>query len=89
MDVTVERMDEEKLFSFRWHPDALDPKVDYSKEPTTLIEFRLEEAEGGTRLTVSESGFDQLPPKRRETAFRDNEKGWSVQMENIKRHVAG
>jgi len=89
MDVTVERMDEEKLFSFRWHPDALDPKVDYSKEPTTLIEFRLEEAEGGTRLTVSESGFDQLPPERRETAFRDNEKGWSVQMENIKRHVAG
>lgn len=89
MDVTVERMDEEKLFSFRWHPDALDPKVDYSKEPTTLIEFRLEEAEGGTRLTVSESGFDQLPPERRETAFRDNEKGWSIQMENIKRHVAG
>ncbi|HMF08484.1 MAG TPA: SRPBCC family protein [Thermoanaerobaculia bacterium] len=89
MDVTVERMDAEKLFSFRWHPGAVDPKVDYSKEPTTLIEFRLEEVESGTRLTVIESGFDQLPPERREEAFRGNERGWSIQMENIKRHVDG
>src|SRR5881628_4024119 len=59
MEVTVERMDAERLFSFRWHPYAIDPKVDYSKEPTTLVEFRLEEEEGGTRLTVVESGFDR------------------------------
>src|SRR5215510_7425614 len=68
MDVTVERMDEEKLFSFRWHPGGEDPKVDYSKGPTTLVEFRLEDAEGGTKPTVIESGFDQLPPERREEA---------------------
>ena len=89
MDVTVERMDKEKLFSFRWHPGAVDPKVDYSKEPSTLVEFRLEEVAGGTMLTVVESGFDQLPPERREEAFRGNEKGWAIQMENIKRHVDG
>ena len=89
MDVTVERMDKEKQFSFRWHPGAVDPKVDYSAEPATLVEFRLEEAEGGTRLTVVESGFDKLPPGRREEAFRGNERGWTIQMENIKRHVDG
>lgn len=89
MDVMVERMDKEKLFSFRWHPGAVDPKVDYSAEPSTLVEFRLEEAEGGTRLTVVESGFDQLPPERRTEAFRQNEQGWGGQMENIKRHVDG
>ncbi len=89
MDVMVEKMDQEKLFSFRWHPGAVDPKVDYSKEPSTLVEFRLEETKGGTMLTVIESGFDQLPPERREEAFRGNEKGWTIQMENIKRHVDG
>ena len=89
MDVKVETMDEEKLFSFRWHPGAVDPKVDYSKEPATLVEFRLEEKAGGTLLTVVESGFDRLPPERREEAFRGNEKGWAIQMENIKRHVDG
>ena len=57
MDVTVERMDEERLFSLRWHPYAIDPKVDYSKEPTTLVEFQLEEVAEGTMLTVVESGF--------------------------------
>ncbi len=89
MDVMVEKMDQEKLFSFRWHPGAVDPKVDYSKEPSTLVEFRLEETKDGTMLTVIESGFDQLPPERREEAFRGNEKGWAIQMENIKRHVDG
>src|SRR5438094_7160629 len=57
----VERMDTERLFSMRWHPAAIDPKVDYSAEPTTLVEFKLEEVPGGTELTVVESGFDRLP----------------------------
>jgi uncharacterized protein YndB with AHSA1/START domain len=87
-EVTVERMDPEELFSFRWHPFAVDPNVDYSSEPPTLVEFRLEEAEGGTRLTVVESGFDRLPPERRAEAFRMNRDGWAEQMENIARHVA-
>lgn len=89
MDVKVERMDAETLFSFRWHPAAVDPKVDYAKEPTTLVEFRLEAVAEGTRLTVVESGFDRLPASRRDEAFRMNSGGWAMQMENIERHVAG
>jgi uncharacterized protein YndB with AHSA1/START domain len=86
-EVSVERMEREKLFSFRWHPAAVDPKVDYSKEPTTLVEFRLEDAPDGTVLTVVESGFDALPASRRDEAFRMNSGGWEIQMQNIERHV--
>jgi uncharacterized protein YndB with AHSA1/START domain len=89
MEVTVERMDAENLFSFRWHPHAVDPKVDYSTEPTTLVEFRLEDSTDGTHLTVVESGFDQVPAARRAEAFRMNGEGWTAQMENIRRHVSG
>jgi len=89
MDVTVERMDHQQLFSFRWHPNAIDPEIDYSTDPTTLVEFRLEEATEGTLLTVVESGFDRIPPGRRAEAFRKNLEGWEIQMQNIQRHVAG
>jgi uncharacterized protein YndB with AHSA1/START domain len=89
MEVTVERMDAQQLFSYRWHPNATDPAVDYSKEPTTLVEFRLEEVADGTMLTIVESGFDQIPAGRRAEAFRMNDKGWSGQIENIRRHVEG
>lgn len=75
MEVLIERMDPERLFSYRWHPYAVSPDVDYSAEPTTLVEFRLEEAEGGTLLTSVESGFDQLPSGRRAEAFRMNDRG--------------
>ena len=86
-EVNVERMDAEKLFAFRWHPAAVDPKVDYSKEPTTLVEFRLADVPGGTSLTVVESGFDALPASRRDEAFRMNSGGWEIQMQNIAQHV--
>ena len=89
MEVKVEQMEAETLFSFRWHPYAIDPKVDYSGEPTTLVEFRLESAEGGTLLKVVESGFDQLPAGRRDEAFRMNDGGWKQQLVSIERHVAG
>src|ERR1035438_5926598 len=89
MEVLVERMEAESLFSFRWHPYAIDPKVDYSPEPTTLVEFRLASADGGTLLTVVESGFDQLPAGRRDEAFRMDDGGWAQQLVNIERHVAG
>lgn len=89
MEVTVERMDDQQLFSFRWHPYAIDPKVDNSKEPTTLVEFRLEEVSEGTLLTVIESGFDRIPVERRAEASRMNSDGWRIQLENIQRHVAG
>jgi len=88
-EVQVERMEAERLFSFRWHPYAVDPKVDYSKEPSTLVEFMLEDAPGGTRLTVVESGFDRLPASRRDEAFRMNEGGWAEQVINIRNHVSG
>jgi uncharacterized protein YndB with AHSA1/START domain len=88
-EVTVERMEAERLFAFRWHPYAIDPEVDYSDEPTTLVEFRLDEVPGGTQLTVVESGFDRVPAERRALAFRMNAEGWAIQMENVRRHVEG
>jgi uncharacterized protein YndB with AHSA1/START domain len=88
-DALVERIEPEEIFAFRWHPYAIDANVDYSQEPRTLVEFRLEEAEGGTRLSVVESGFDRIPAERRDLAFRMNSGGWAQQMENIKRHVSG
>src|SRR3954469_5354634 len=87
-NAVVQRIEPERHFSFTWHPYALDPAVDYSGEPPTLIEFTLEPIAGGTRLTVVESGFDALPPHRRDEAFRMNEKGWTVQVQNIANHVA-
>ncbi len=86
--IAVERVDPERLLSYRWHPYAIDPEVDYSGEPMTLVELRLAEVAGGTELTVVESGFDRIPPARRAEAFRMNDKGWAQQLENIERHVA-
>lgn len=88
MEVLIERMVTERLLSWRWHPAALDPAVDYSQEPTTLVVFELEEGEGGTMLTVVESGLDNIPPSRRATVFRLNTSGWDEQMRNIEKHVA-
>jgi len=87
-EATVQAMEPERLFSFTWHPYAVDPKVDYAQEPPTLVEFRLEKTAGGTLLTVTESGFDKIPKHRRAEAFRMNEGGWTAQLENIERHVA-
>lgn len=89
VEMTVERMDAEELFSFRWHPHAVDVKRDYSGEPETLVEFRLETVADGTRLTVVESGFERLPRDRRDEAFRMNSDGWAQELENVRRHVAG
>ena len=89
MKVLVERMEAETLFSFRWHPYAIDPQVDYEAEPTTLVVFTLEDAEGGILLRVVESGFDQVPAGRRAEAFRMNDGGWAQQMGNLERHVGG
>jgi uncharacterized protein YndB with AHSA1/START domain len=85
----VERMEPEHSFAFRWHPHATGADFDYSSEPTTLVEFQLEQAGEGTRLIVTESGFDGLPEERRAEYFMRNEGGWSMQMESIQRHVDG
>ena len=86
---TVDRIEPQDLFSFRWRPYAIDPNVDYSHEPTTLIEFRLADVPGGTKLAVVESGFGKVPAPRRDEAYRMNERGWAAQMDNIKAYVAG
>ena len=83
----IQKMEAERLFSFTWHPYAIDPNVDYSTEPPTLVEFTLAQVPGGTLLTVVESGFAALPAHRRDEAFRMNDGGWSIQMENIAKHV--
>ena len=86
-EATVQKLEPERLFSFTWHPYAVDPNIDYSQEPTTLVEFKLEPKAGGTVLSITESGFDAIPKDRRFEAFRMNDEGWAEQMTNIERHV--
>ena len=86
-EASVQKMEPERLFSFTWHPHAVDPKVDYSNEPATLVEFRLEPKDKGTVLYLTESGFDALPEDRRFEAFRMNEDGWAEQITNIENHL--
>jgi uncharacterized protein YndB with AHSA1/START domain len=86
-EAVVQKMEPERYFSFTWHPYAVDPKEDYSEEPPTLVEFTLEKTRTGTLLRVVESGFDKLPARRRNEAFRMNEGGWSAQIKNIAQHV--
>jgi uncharacterized protein YndB with AHSA1/START domain len=88
VELAVEQVNPEDLFSYRWHPYAIDPSVDYSGEPTTLVEFKLAEVPGGTQLTVVESGFDRIPLARRAEAFRMNDEGWAEQMTNLERYVS-
>jgi uncharacterized protein YndB with AHSA1/START domain len=87
MELLVERVEPETLFSFRWHPGVPEPGVDYTSEPTTLVEFRLAEVTDGTRLTVVESGFDQISPERRADAFRMDDEGWAEQVQSIERYI--
>ena len=86
-EAVVQKMEPERLFSFTWHPYAVDPAVDYSSEPPTLVEFRLQKTAIGTLLTVTESGFENVPADRRAEAFRMNDNGWAQQMKNIETYV--
>jgi uncharacterized protein YndB with AHSA1/START domain len=88
LEIIVEQVQPERLLSYRWHPYAFEPGVDYASEPTTLVEFRLADVADGTQLTVVESGFDRIPPERRAIAFRMNEQGWAEQLTHIARYVA-
>jgi uncharacterized protein YndB with AHSA1/START domain len=87
-EAVVMRIEPETLFSFTWHPYAADPKLDYSKETPTLVEFRLETTAAGTLLRISESGFDKIPAHRRLEAFCMNEGGWAGQIKHIDQYVA-
>ncbi len=87
-DVVIERVEPERLLSWHWHPAAIDPAVDYSKEPTTLVTMELKDVDGGTLLTVIETGFDKVPASRRLDAFRMNTGGWEHQLKNVEKYVA-
>lgn len=88
VEMQIERVEPERYFAYRWHPYPMDPAMDYSAEPTTLVEFILEEAEGGTTVTIIESGFDRIPLARRAEAFRMNEQGWAGQIRNLAQYVS-
>jgi uncharacterized protein YndB with AHSA1/START domain len=87
-EAVIQKIEPEHLFSYTWHPYAVDTNIDYSKEPPTLVEFRLKEIPGGTALELTESGFEKIPAGRRIEAFRRNDGGWSEQMQNIETYVA-
>jgi len=89
LEMTIERMEPERLFAWRWHPNAVEPGVDYSAEPTTLVSFELADVEEGTRLTLVESGFDGIPLARRAIAYRGNDEGWAQQVVAIERYLSG
>jgi len=87
-EIVIEQMEPESLFSFRWHPGAIDPAIDYSSEPATLVVFSLEEVADGVKLTVTESGFDRIPLERRAKAFAQNEQGWGMAVKLIEEFLA-
>jgi uncharacterized protein YndB with AHSA1/START domain len=87
VEIVIERMEPERVFSFRWHPGAVEPGIDYAAEPTTLVVFSLEETASGVMLTVTESGFDSIPLERRAKAFTANEQGWGMVMKLIEAYV--
>jgi uncharacterized protein YndB with AHSA1/START domain len=87
-DITVDRIEPERHFSFRWHPFAIEKDVDYSKEEPTLVAFELEAQDGGTLLKVTESGFQRIPLERRAKAFAMNEGGWEAQTKLVQKYLA-
>jgi uncharacterized protein YndB with AHSA1/START domain len=86
-ECSIDRVEPMRLFSFRWNPHGVEQGVDYSKEPTTLVTFALEEAPGGTKLTITETGFDQIPLERRAKAFSANAEGWAMQAKLIEKYL--
>ena len=86
---TVATIQPMKRFAYTWHPYAVDPKKDYEDEIPTLVEFVLSEIPEGTRVVIRESGFDMIPAARRASAFAKNTQGWSIQQDNLRRHVEG
>jgi uncharacterized protein YndB with AHSA1/START domain len=87
-EITIDRVEGQRLLSWRWVPQATDPNKDYSGEPTTLVVFELQDVGGGTRVNITESGFEALPADRRAAALEENEKGWTMQTEAISQHLA-
>jgi uncharacterized protein YndB with AHSA1/START domain len=87
MDLVVEAIEPERRLALRWHPHAVEENLDYSKEPTTLIEFTIEDVAGGVMVTVTESGFDQIPLARRAKAFEANSGGWEIMVKVLDKYA--
>jgi uncharacterized protein YndB with AHSA1/START domain len=87
-EIVIERMEANRVFSFRWHPGAVDPGVDYSAEPATLVAFSLKHSSDGVTVTVAESGFDSIPLTRRAKAYAENEQGWNMMVKVLQKHLA-
>lgn len=88
LEMVIEKIEPEGYFSYRWHPNAVKPELDYSSEPMTLVEFTLQETAAGTAVTIVESGFDKLPASRRAEAFRSNDNGWTGQSKRLTAYVS-
>jgi len=88
VEMMIERIEPEWLLSWRWHPSPIDAAKDYSKEPTTLVSLVLSDVMGGTKLTINESGFENIPATRREEAYKGNEKGWEMQIDSLTRYIS-
>lgn len=78
----------QRRLAFRWHPYGVEDGVDYSEEPTTLVEFTLSETSDGVLLRIVESGFDAIPAERRVAAFEANSEGWAAQTELVRKYLA-
>jgi uncharacterized protein YndB with AHSA1/START domain len=76
----------EHTFSWRWHPGSVAPGEDLSAEPMTFVTFTLEEAEGGTHVTVTETGFEHLFASRRSRVMGENTEGWKIQFAAFERY---
>jgi len=72
---------------WRWHPGEVDPAVDYSREPRTTVTFTLEPTARGTRLSLSETGFDEISLARRAKVHGDNDQGWTEVLVWLRNHV--
>jgi uncharacterized protein YndB with AHSA1/START domain len=85
--VKVTEMTPPRRFAWQWHPGAVDPAVDYSREPWTTVTFTLEPSGRGTRLTVSETGFNEISLARRAKVYQDNNQGWAEVLVWIQKYV--
>jgi uncharacterized protein YndB with AHSA1/START domain len=85
--VLVTEMTPPRRLAWRWHPGEVDPAVDYSSEPLTTVTFTLEPSGPGTRLSVAETGFDEISLARRAKVHADNAQGWAEVLVWLQKYV--
>jgi uncharacterized protein YndB with AHSA1/START domain len=86
--MTIDQIQRPRLFSFRFHPFAVDPDADYSREPMNLVTFELQEVPDGTMVTITETGFDRIPLERRAMAYEVNDRGWALATKALENYLA-